>query len=285
MGSLDNKVALITGVARGQGRAVAQKLASEGADIIGVDICGPIETVPCSPATVDDLEETRLLVEKEGRQAFLEQVDVRDHDALVEVVNAGVTALGGLNIVHANAGIMGESVPLWLMTALQWQTTIDINLTGVWNTIQASIPHVINTVITDYDDMNAQGAVVLTASVAGLKGLPTYGHYTAAKHGVIGLMRSLAGELGPMNIRVNALTPSTVKSDMIKFDGFYKLFRPELDNPTLEDAGEVLAQMQHLQNPFVEVEDIAEAVAFLVSDKARFITGVEFKVDAGLMAR
>jgi SDR family mycofactocin-dependent oxidoreductase len=277
MGLLTNKVALVTGAARGQGRAIATRLAAEGADILALDVAAPIPTVLYAPATPEDLAETGRAVEKEDRRVVTRQVDVRDHDAMVEAVAEGVAELGRLDIICANAGIMAENRPLWEFTPEQWNTTIDTNLTGVWHTVKAGVPHVLA--------QGAGGCVVLTSSVAGLKGFPTFGHYSAAKHGVIGMMRALAAELAPANIRANAILPCTVNTEMIRYDEFFRMWRPDLDNPGQEDISGPMAGLQLLPTPWIEPEDVAEAMAWLVSDKARFVTGVEFRVDGGYITK
>lgn len=277
MGTLANKVALITGAARGQGRAIAERLAAEGADIIALDVAAPVPTVLYRPATPADLAETAKIVEKLDRRVVTRQVDVRDHDAMITAVNDAVAELGRLDIICANAGIMAENVPLWQFTPEQWNTTIDTNLTGVWHTVKAGVPHVLA--------QGAGGSVILTSSVAGLKGFPTFGHYSAAKHGVIGMMRSLAAELAPLSIRVNAMLPCTVNTEMVRYDEFFKMWRPDLENPGQEDIREQMAGLQLLPTPWIEPEDIAEAVAYLVSDAARFVTGVEFRVDGGYLTK
>jgi (+)-trans-carveol dehydrogenase len=269
---VEGKVAFITGAARGQGRAHALRLASEGADIIAVDICAPIDSVPYPLANEADLKETVRLVEGIGRKIVATQADVRDFAALENAVTAGVDELGRLDIVVANAGITGAT-PADALPLQDWQDMIDVNLTGVFHAVKASIPH-----------MRAGGnggAIVLTSSALGIRAMPNLPHYVAAKAGVIGLMRALALELAPDRIRVNTVNPSIADTPMVQNEAMYKLFVPHLENPTREQAAEVFATMNPFPTPWVDAEDIAHAVLFLASDEARYVTGLEFKIDAG----
>jgi (+)-trans-carveol dehydrogenase len=278
MGTLRGKVAFITGAARGQGRSHAMRLARDGADLIPVDNIADIETVTRSGATQADLDETVKLVENLDRRVIARRADVRDYDALKAALDDGVSDFGRLDIVVANAGIMAQPRFSWELSEQEWQTTVDINLTGVWHTAKAAIPHVLNG--------SRGGAIVLTSSVAGIKGYPTYSNYVAAKHGVIGLMKTLAQELGPMNVRVNALLPSTVNTPMIQYKEFWRAIRPDLQDPTIEDAKEVFNQWVLLPDAgFVEPEDTAAAVSWLVSDDARFVTGMDLRVDGGFFIK
>ena len=187
MGRLQGKVALITGAARGIGRAQAVRFAQEGADVIAMDICGPLDTVLTPPATPADLDETARLVSDTGSRIVTEIVDVRDTDAVQAATDRGVEQLGGLDIVCATAGITSREMAME-MSENAWQTMLDVNLSGVWRTCRATAPHLIE---------RGAGSVILISSIAGLKGLVGVAHYTSAKHGVVGLMRSLANELAP----------------------------------------------------------------------------------------
>jgi SDR family mycofactocin-dependent oxidoreductase len=226
MGRVEGKVAFITGAARGQGRSHALRLAEEGADIIAVDLCRPVETAPYETATPDDLLETVKLVEDFDRRIVAREADVRDLAALQQVVQEGVSELGHVDIVCANAGI-ASFAPALEMEERVWQEMIDINLTGVWKTIRAALPPMVA--------RGHGGAVIITSSVAGLFGFPNLSAYSSAKHGVVGLMRTLAQELAPYMIRVNTVNPTTVDTPMVKNDAFYRLIRPDLENPTVED--------------------------------------------------
>ncbi len=276
-GRAAGKVAFITGAARGQGRSHAVRLAEEGADIIAIDILHDIEgALPLG--TAEDLAETVKLVEAQDRRIIATQADVRDIDALKAAVDQGVAELGRLDIIVANAGIASEGGSVADMPRGTWQDTIDINLTGPWNTAKAGIPHLIAG--------GRGGSIVLTSSVGGMKAMPDMSHYVSAKHGVVGLMRSLAVELGKYNIRVNSVHPTNVNTPMFMNEGTYKLFRPDLENPGPDDVAELAAAFLHtLPVGWVEPVDISNAILFLSSDEARFITGVTLPVDAGALLK
>jgi (+)-trans-carveol dehydrogenase len=273
-GRVEGKVAFITGAARGQGRAHAVRLASEGADIIAVDICKKIDTVDLIEAsTPEDLAETADLVKGHNRRIYTAEVDVRDYDALKAAVDAGVEQLGRLDIIVANAGIGNGGQTLDKTSETDWTAMIDINLGGVWKTVKAGVPHILAG--------GRGGSIILTSSVGGLKAYPHTGHYVAAKHGVVGLMRTFAVELGAQNIRVNSVHPTNVNTPLFMNDGTMKLFRPDLENPGPDDM-KVVGQLMHtLPIGWVEPEDIANAVLFLASDEARYVTGVTLPVDGG----
>jgi (+)-trans-carveol dehydrogenase len=276
MGRVEGKVAFITGAARGQGRAFAARLAEEGADVIGFDLCSTVETCNYEGASPDDMAETVRLVEKQGRRMLSREGDVRDQTALDAAVAAGLEEFGKIDVVCANAGIssFGSVVEL---TEEQWTTMIDVNLSGVWRTVKATVPAMVAA--------GRGGSVVLTASVAAAKAFPNCGHYVAAKHGLIGLMRTAASELAAQSIRVNAVLPTSVNTKMFVNDATVRLFRPDLENPTVDDAMAVAAMMHALPVPMVEPEDTAAAVLWLASDEARYITGVALPVDAGALIR
>jgi (+)-trans-carveol dehydrogenase len=272
MGKLDGKVALISGAARGQGRNHALRLASEGADIIAFDICEDLATSPIELGTKEELAETARMVEDLDRRIISAKADVRDYNTVSNVVEQGIAELGRLDIVAANAGI-ASFAPAHELTEEQWQEMIDVNLTGVWRTCKAAIPHMI--------DAGNGGSIIITSSTAGLMGIANTAHYTSAKHGVVGLMRVLAQELAPHMIRVNSVHPTTVRTRMIENEATYGLFRPDLENPTLDDAKESFAELNMLPIPWVEVDDISAAVLWLASDEARYVTGITLPIDAG----
>jgi SDR family mycofactocin-dependent oxidoreductase len=274
MGLLDGKVAFITGAARGQGRSHALRLADEGADVIALDIGrDALESVGYPLGTSSELDETVAAVEARGRRAVKGVADVRDLAQVQSVVDAGLQALGRIDIVCANAGI-GSWAVSWEMTSQQWQEMIDVNLTGVFNTTRAALPSMVQ--------RGEGGCVVLTSSTAGVIGYAHTAHYTAAKHGVLGLMKVLAQELGPHGIRVNAVCPTTVNTPLVVNDGTFRLFRPDLDEPTANDVREPFAGLNILPDlPWIEPEDVSEAVVWLCSDAARYVTGVAMPIDAG----
>jgi (+)-trans-carveol dehydrogenase len=272
-GRVEGKVAFITGAARGQGRAHAVRLAAEGADIIAVDICKQIDTVQIPLSTPEDLAETADLVKAHDRRIYTAEVDVRDFEALKAAVDAGVEQMGRLDIIVANAGIGNGGATLDKTSEPDWTDMIDVNLGGVWKTVKAGVPHILAG--------GRGGSIILTSSVGGLKAYPHTGHYVAAKHGVVGLMRTFAVELGPQNIRVNSVHPTNVNTPLFMNEGTMKLFRPDLENPGPDDM-KVVGQLMHtLPIGWVEPEDIANAVLFLASDEARYITGVTLPIDGG----
>ena len=266
MGKLDGKVAFITGAARGQGRSHAIRLAEEGANIIAVDICAQIATVPYPMSTPADLEQTVKEVESLDRRIVAVEADVRDVAALQAAFDAGVAELGPVDIVLANAGIAPMSMT---PQAAEWQDVLDVNLTGVYNTVQAAVPSMI--------ERAAGGAIVLTSSTAGINGIggnsPGGLGYTASKHGVVGLMRSYANILAPHNIRVNTVHPTGVNTPMVVNDAMQDFLSSD---PTLSNA-----MANALPVPMIEAVDISNAILWLVSDDARYVTGVALPVDAG----
>jgi (+)-trans-carveol dehydrogenase len=275
-GRVAGKVAFITGAARGQGRSHAVRLAEEGADIIAVDICAQVESVPYPMATPEDLAETVKEVEALDRRIVAIQADVRDYPAVQRALDAGVAELGHVDIVSANAGIASYGLAHELDEAT-WQDMIDTNLTGVWHAAKAAIPHLI--------EQRTGGSIVLTSSTAGLMAIPNLAHYVSAKHGVVGLMRTLALELAPYLIRVNSVHPTGVNTPMVDNEASMRLFLPDAENPTLEQYAEVMGSLNALPIPWVEARDISNAVLFLASDEARYITGVTLPVDAGSLTK
>ncbi len=271
MGKLEGKVAFITGAARGQGRSHAVRLAQEGADIIAVDICGQIDSVAYPMATPEDLQQTVKEVEALDRRIVASQADVRSLEALQTAVRDGVAQLGRLDIVLANAGIapMGEGSE----TMQAWQDVIDVNLTGVWNTVHAAIPTMV--------EQGDGGAIVLTSSTAGLKGIggdsPGGEGYTAAKHGVVGLMRTFANTLAKHRIRVNTVHPTGVNTPMV--------VNAVMEKWLAEDPSIANALSNLLPVDMIEAVDISNAILYLVSDDARYVTGTTLPVDAGILAK
>jgi SDR family mycofactocin-dependent oxidoreductase len=273
MGRLDNKVALITGAARGQGRSHAVRLAQEGADIIALDICEQIPSVAYAMGTEDDLRETVRLVETENRIIKSVKVDVRDEAAMREAVDGAVSQLGRLDIVVANAGIVTYGGDAHQISAQEWHDVVGVNQTGVWMTCKVSVPHILA-----HGD---GGSIAIISSAAGLHAFAGVPHYVTAKTGIVGLMKAMALELGPHRIRVNSIHPTQVDTPMIMHEGSYRLFLPDAESPTREDFAPISQDMHVIPEPWVEAIDVSHAVAFLVSDEARYITGATIPVDLG----
>lgn len=276
-GRLEGNVAFITGAARGQGRSHAVRLAEEGADIIAIDACEPQPNVPTEGATEEDLQETVRLVEALDRRIIARKADVRSQEQLDAVVEEGMASFGRLDIVAANAGIAMTPAFAHDMTEEAFVDMQQVNLIGVWRTVKAAVPHMINA--------GNGGSIVLTSSAAGLQAYQNAASYVAAKHGVVGLMRTLALELGPHKIRVNSIHPTQVDTPMIMNEATFKLFLPDKEHPTREEFAEVSQSMHALPIPWVEAVDISNALLFLSSEEGRYITGVALPVDAGVLVK
>jgi (+)-trans-carveol dehydrogenase len=272
MGQLEGQVAFITGAARGQGRSHALTLAREGADIIAVDICAQAPTVPYPMATPEDLAQTVKEVEALDRRIIATQADIRDLAALTAAADHGVAELGRLDIVLANAGISSPAPTLEMDEAV-WDEMIEVNLTGAWKTVKATVPHII--------EGGRGGAVVITSSLAAIYANENTAHYSAAKAGLVGFMKVLAKELAPHSIRVNTVHPTTVATPMILNEPTYRLFRPDLENPTREDFEVAARTLNKLPVAALEPADISNAILYLVSDAGRYVTGITHVVDAG----
>jgi SDR family mycofactocin-dependent oxidoreductase len=273
---MDGKVAFITGAARGQGRSHAVRLAEEGADIIAIDICRQIESNPYPLATEEDLAETARLVEKLDRRIVTRVADVRERGELAAAVAAGVGELGRLDAVVANAGIlpmaMGHPDPMDFVDA------VDVDLIGVMNAVAAALPH-----LPDH------GAIVITGSTAAMMPNttdnpmmgPGSAGYGWAKRILIEYTEQLALQLAPRFIRVNAVHPTNCNTHLLHNDGLYAMFRPDLEHPTRDDVEPAFTMFQAMPIPYVEPVDISNALLFLASDEARYITGITLPVDAG----
>jgi SDR family mycofactocin-dependent oxidoreductase len=272
MGRLDGKVAFITGAARGQGRSHALRLAAEGADVIAVDICDKIDTVPYQLATPEDMAETVAGVERLGRRIVADEADVRDLAAITDVVDRGVRKLGRLDIVVANAGVVSYA-PALELTEEQFRDVIDVDLVGAWRTVKASVPHIVSG--------GRGGAVVLTSSMSALKAYENTAHYSAAKGGLVSMMRVLAKELAPHSIRVTTVHPNTVGTGMVYNDATFRLFRPELESPGRDDFEKAARHLNRLPVATLDAEDITNAIVYLVCDDGRYVTGTTHVVDAG----
>jgi SDR family mycofactocin-dependent oxidoreductase len=265
---LDGKVALVSGAALGQGRSHAVRLAQEGADIIAFDVCRQPDTVLYPMTVSENLEQTTRLVEALDRRIVAREADVRDAAAVQAVVDEGVTEFGRLDVVCANAGIDGIAENTWTMTEDQWDEMIAVNLTGVWKTVKAAVPAMI--------DAGNGGSIAITSSTFGLKGMTWLAHYVAAKHGLVGLMRTLANELAPHFIRVNTVHPTGVNTPMIVNDVMARV---------LSSAGISINLQNALPVDMVEPVDVSNAIVWLASEEARYVTGVSLPVDAGFLQR
>jgi SDR family mycofactocin-dependent oxidoreductase len=260
-GRLDGKVALVTGAARGVGRAAAQLLAAEGADVIAVDVCGEVFPVSYAVTTPADLDTTVALVEQSGRRVVPCQVDVRNFEGLDTAVRDAVGVLGRLDVVVANASISTWG-RLWELDGAAWDAVVGTNLTGVWHTLKATIP----TMIAD----GSGGAIIITSSSSGLKALPSQAHYVAAKHGVVGLTKAAAIELGPHSIRVNSIHPWAIDTPM---------GRDKTVSQVVAERPELFSAL--LPVPISTPEEVAELIVYLASDAGRCITGAQLPIDMG----
>ncbi len=269
MGRLSGRVAFITGAARGQGRSHAVRLAEEGADVVISDICARVETNGVTASTPEELAETVRLVEKTGQRVISREADVRDLGALESLAEQAVSELGGIDVVVANAGILSWG-NAWELSTEAWNELIDINLTGVFHTIKATVPHMIAA--------KKGGSIILTSSSAGLKGQPFTLAYTAAKHGVVGITRGLANELGEYDIRVNSIHPAGVETEMMNVNGLFQMIQGKAAT-----LGPIF--MNTLPHQSMKPEAVSAVVAFLASDEARYLTGAQIPVDLGTLNR
>lgn len=277
MGRLEGKVVFITGVARGQGRSHAIRFAEEGADIIGIDVLEPIAGSVSDATTQADMDETIAAVEALDRRIIATKADVRSLSQVKKAVDDGVAQLGRLDVVIANAGVSTFMGPAESLSEEAFVDMVDINLTGVWRSCAAAIPHL--------KAGGRGGSIIMTSSAAGLMAYPNVGHYVAAKHGVVGLMRTLALELASDMIRVNSIHPTTVQTPMVENEASFRLFRPDLENPGVDDFIEAAKVMNALPIGWVQSVDISNAMVWLASDEARYVTGVTLPVDAGAVIK
>lgn len=273
MGRVSGKVALVTGAARGQGRSHAIRLAEEGAKIVATDIgVGTLPGVEYPVAVSEELEETARLVREAGGEILIGEADVRDREALQAVVDAGLEEFGYIDVVVANAGVFTWGAAPELSWE-DWHTVIDINLHGSWNTVRAVLPSMV--------DRGRGGSIMMTASQIATRGQSNAVAYAASKAGIVGMMRALAAELAPHNIRVNTLHPSTVYSPMILNEPVYKVFRPDLEAPGVEEMEAELRPFHMLPIAALDPIDISHAVVYLASDESRYVTSMRFALDAG----
>lgn len=272
---LSGKVALVTGAARGQGRSHCAALAREGANIVALDICADIDTVPYPLGTRADLDDTAEQLRETGVEVIAEVVDVRNLGQLEDVTRQTWDRFGRLDIVVANAGTLGAVAPMWELTEQQFSDQIDVNLTGTWKTLKATVPHML--------EAGNGGAVILISSISGMVAEVNIGHYAASKHAVNGLMRTLSAELAPHGIRVNSVNPTNVNTPMIDNPTYNQLFAGGKPGASQRDAVPALTAMNALPIPFVEPADISAAVLYLACDSGRYVTGTTLTVDAGAM--
>jgi SDR family mycofactocin-dependent oxidoreductase len=277
-GRVEGKVAFITGVARGQGRSHAIRLAEEGADIIGVDVPDHIDDTVYPMATQEDLDETINLVEKLGRRIIARPADVRNRQALQAVVDEGVAELGRLDIVVANAGIC----PLGPLPPRSFLDTFDVDFVGAYNAFMVSYPH-----LQDGASLMCTGSVagMVTGTVDNPANGPGGAGYALAKRTLAQLVHDMSVALAPRMIRVNAVHPTNCATDLLFNDGLYGVFRPDLEKPTKEDAMIAFPAMQAMPIPYVEPGDISNAVLWLASDESRYVTGLQLRIDAGAVPK
>lgn len=261
MSRLEGIRILVTGAAGGMGRSHCERLADEGASVIALDVV----------QAKSELEETAQAVRERGGVAVTGVADIRDFEDLAAVVADCVAELGGLDVVVANAGVYDTPGPSWTIDPAVWNRSLDVNLTGAWHTVKACVPH-----------FGDGGSVVLVSSTAGIKGIAGASHYSAAKHAVVGLARTLANELGAEGIRVNSVHPGSVRTPMIINERVFANLCPDIENPTEADAAAVLSARNLLPVPWVDPVDVSNAVLFLASAESRFMTGCQLVVDAGL---
>ncbi|MPZ60577.1 MAG: mycofactocin-coupled SDR family oxidoreductase [Propionibacteriales bacterium] len=271
-GRLSGMVALVTGAARGLGRAMAIRLARDGADVVGLDLTKKVEVLSYDLSTPDELSETGRRVEAFGRRSLMiGEVDVRELSAVRQAVDQALDTFGQIDIVCANAGISATRKLTWEIEEDEWQAMLDVNLTGVWHTVKAVVPAML--------ERDAGGAIIITSSVAGVRGTPYASAYVASKHGVVGLMRALANELGPHGVRVNSVAPSAADTPIAR--------RPDLSQQVggTDDVDALFRKMNLMPVGLLPPEDVADAVAWLASDEARYVTGAVLPVDAGTVVR
>ncbi|MGN7154702.1 mycofactocin-coupled SDR family oxidoreductase [Dietzia cercidiphylli] len=269
---LTGKVVLVTGAARGQGRAHCEAFAAAGCDVIALDLCRDIETVPYPMANPEDLQATAEAVRTLGRRCVTAEVDVRDLAGMREAVDAGVAELGGLDFVVANAGVSPEPTASWERSEEEWDTTLDINLKGTWVTTTVAIPHILAA--------GRGGCVVIISSMVGLRGAPFTASYTTSKWAVRGLAKSLAGELGFSGVRCNSIHPGNVRTPMIENPSMIAMMTGG-QGTTLEDAAETFSGMNQLPEPWVEASAISSMAVYLCSAAGAGITGASIPIDLG----
>ncbi|MCF8589861.1 mycofactocin-coupled SDR family oxidoreductase [Gordonia liuliyuniae] len=273
MADFDGKVVAISGAARGQGRSHAVRFAKEGARLVLFDICGQMSEVPYAMATKNDLDETVRLVQEAGAEVVSGVADARTYDEVAAVMQSGIDAFGSPDVVVANAGIWSEAGALWEMTPKDFRAVVDVDLIGAWHTFRAALPTMV--------DAGKGGSIIATISAAGLKPLQNIGNYVAAKHGLVGLVKTAALELAPHGIRANCVSPGNTNTPIFRNDAMKRLFVPDQDEPSDDVFLSRAAGMVPLGVPYMEPGDITEAVLWLASDHARYVTGTNISVDGG----
>lgn len=271
MGKLDGKVALITGGGRGQGRSHALTFAREGADIVVCDIASQLESVQYPMSSGADLEETVKMVQEEDQRCIGLQADVRDTEQINAVVDAAIAEFGKVDILLANAGIVSP-LAIGDITDQAWDEMIGTDLTGVFKSVRAVVPHMVE---------QGSGRIIATSSMVGRVGVPNLSHYVAAKWGVIGFVKSMALELGPHSITVNAVCPTNVDTPMVQNAAMYSLFAPDIENPGREDVIPGFTSLNALPVPWIEAQDVSDAMLYLAAKSGRYITGEALMIAAG----
>lgn len=273
MGRLEGKTALVTGAARGQGRAHAIRFAEQGANVVAVDICRDLDVLHYHLATSEDLAETASLIRAAGGRVIAQEGDVRDEAAMGSVVTNAIDEFGRIDIVCSNAGIVGYS-PLWELSRDEWEAVMGTNLTGHWCVLKMVAPRM----IAD----GRGGSIVVIGSAVATKAMTDAVHYVTSKHGLVGLVKAAALELAAHGIRVNLVNPGGLATAMVDNVMTRRRFRPDLDDPTREDMAQVAATLNPMGVAFLESRDVTEAVMYFASDDSRYVTGAALAVDLGM---
>ncbi|MEU0465283.1 mycofactocin-coupled SDR family oxidoreductase [Amycolatopsis sp. NPDC006131] len=264
---------VISGAARGQGRSHALGFAAEGANVVGFDICGPVESSPITLASAGDLAETAEEVRALGAGALFTKADVRDGAQVAQVFEQARDRFGRIDVVVANAGIIGHFAPTWEIDDAVYREVVDIDLIGAWRVLKYGVTAMI--------EGGVPGAVIVTGSGASIKGLANLSPYVAAKHGLVGMVRTAARELGPHGIRVNLIAPGNVNTDLIINPFVYGVYFPDAESPTREDFEALASSQNPMRQPYVEPEDVTRTVLHLASDDAKYVTGTVIPIDGG----
>lgn len=273
MNRFHDKTVVISGAGRGQGRAHALGFAAEGANVVAFDICDDVSSSPISLSSSEDLKETAALVRSAGGTIDIHRADVRDADAVAAVFSSAVRTYGKVDIVLANAGVIPKFSNTWEFDELDYEEVVDIDLLGVWRVLKAGVLTML--------EGEVKGAIIVTGSGASIKGIASLSPYVAAKHGLVGMVRTAARELGRYGIRVNMVAPGNVNTDMIMNSAVYQVYFPDRDAPTQEEFCEMASSQNPMGQPYVEPDDVTRTVMYLASEDARFVTGSLLPVDGG----